>query len=130
MKKYDIGIEEVLRRVVSVEANSIDEAIEKVSYQYDNEEIVLDSSNFCEKSIGNIYSKKLDKPININMKYDANAGILTIIQDENKEGKYVCDTVEDINSCLRTYISDYMENPEIPSDKEIDEVLKEEELER
>ena len=44
MNKYDIEIEEVLRRVITgVEAKDINEAINKVEERYDNEEIVLDS---------------------------------------------------------------------------------------
>lgn len=128
MKNYEIGIEESLRRVVCVEANNIDEAIEIVSEKYNKEEIVLDSSDFCESNIANIYSKKLDEPMNIYMRYDPQEGILTIIQDDNKEVKYVCDTVEDISVCLKTYTNDYMENSEIPSDRELDDIDMEREM--
>ena len=59
MNKYDIEIEEVLRRVITgVEAKDINEAINKVEERYDNEEIVLDSSDFVENSFDNLYSKK------------------------------------------------------------------------
>lgn len=122
MKKYEIGIEEVLRRVINVEANNIDEAIEIITEKYDSGEIVLDSSDFCDKSISNIYSKKLDKPINIYMRYNPEDGIITILQDNNKEDKYVCNTVEDLSVCLKTYTSNYMETPEIPSSKELDDI--------
>ena len=55
MKKYDIEIEEVLRRVIeNVEANDISEAISKVEEKYDKEEIVLDSSDFVEKNFNNL----------------------------------------------------------------------------
>lgn len=122
MKNYEIVVEELLRRVVCVEANNIDEAIDIVSEKYDKEEIVLDSSDFCENNIANIYSKKLDEPMNIYMRYDPEDGILTIIQDDNKEAKYVCDTVEDLSVCLKTYTTDYMETPEIPSDRELEDI--------
>lgn len=122
MKKYDIEVEEVLRRVVHIEANNIAEAVDKVEEQYKNEEIVLDSSDYCETHFNNLYSKKLDKSMNIYMKYDSNDGILTIIQDDNKEGKYICDTVEDIKSCLRTYLADYVENLEIEAAREVEDI--------
>lgn len=44
--KIDIKITEILSRVVSVEANSLDEAISKVEDMYKNEEIVLDYNDF------------------------------------------------------------------------------------
>ena len=70
MNKYDIEIEEVLRRVITgVEAKDINEAINKVEERYDNEEIVLDSSDFVENSFNNLYSKNLDKDIEISIKY-------------------------------------------------------------
>lgn len=43
---YKIEITETLKRVIEVEADSIESAVEKVQQQYDNEEIVLDSDDF------------------------------------------------------------------------------------
>lgn len=48
MKKYRIEVEETLERVVEVEANSVDEAIDKVHEMYKNEEIVLDENDFMD----------------------------------------------------------------------------------
>ncbi|SMP88826.1 DpnD/PcfM-like protein [Epsilonproteobacteria bacterium SCGC AD-311-C15] len=44
--KIDIKITEILSRIVSVDAKSIDEAIEHVKEMYNREEIVLDYSDF------------------------------------------------------------------------------------
>lgn len=49
--KYKIEITETLQRIVTVEANSVLEALNKVEEQYDNEEIVLDSNDFVCKDI-------------------------------------------------------------------------------
>lgn len=122
MKKYEIEVEEVLRRVVPVEANNIDEAIDKVEEQYKNEEIVLDSSDYCETHFNNLYSKKLDEPMDIYLRFNSSDNILTIIKDDDKEEKYICDTVEDIKSCLRTYLADYVENQEIEADREVEDI--------
>ena len=46
MKKFDIEIEETLQKVVSVDANSVDEAIDIVHEMYRNEEIILDENDF------------------------------------------------------------------------------------
>lgn len=129
MNKYDIEIEEVLRRVITgVEAKDINEAINKVEERYDNEEIVLDSSDFVENSFNNLYSKNLDKDIEISIKYDAQDGILSINSQGYKEGKYVCDLARDITRCVEVYVGDYIEEYEITSDVANREY--EEELER
>ncbi len=46
MKIYKIEIEELLQKVVEVEADSVDEAIDKVHNAYRNEEYVLDYNDF------------------------------------------------------------------------------------
>ena len=46
MKIYEIEIEELLQKVVKVEADSLDEAIDKVQDGYRNEEYVLDYNDF------------------------------------------------------------------------------------
>lgn len=50
-RKFKIEITETLQRIVTVEANSVLEALNKVEEQYDNEEIVLDSNDFICKDI-------------------------------------------------------------------------------
>lgn len=49
--KYKIKVEEILRRVVEVEADSASEALIKVGQDYSKGEIVLDSSDFVEYGI-------------------------------------------------------------------------------
>ncbi len=49
--KYIVEIEEILQKVVEVEAESKDEAWKKVSQQYKDEEIVLDSSDHVDTTI-------------------------------------------------------------------------------
>lgn len=46
--KIDIRVTEVLSRVVSVDADSIDEAINSVEDMYKNQKIVLDDADFHE----------------------------------------------------------------------------------
>lgn len=130
MKKYDIEIEEVLRRVIeNVEANDISEAISKVEEKYDKEEIVLDSSDFVEKNFNNLYSKKLDKDMNFSIKYDSEAGLLFINSEGYRDAEYVCDSSRDIYRCLELYVNDYVEEYEITNDvgnKEYEEELERE----
>ena len=51
MKKYKVEIEEILRRVVEVEAESEIEAVKNVQKQYCEEEIILDSSDHVDTTI-------------------------------------------------------------------------------
>ena len=44
--KYSIKIEEELVRIINIEADSEDEAIALIEEMYDNEKIILDSSDF------------------------------------------------------------------------------------
>jgi hypothetical protein len=46
MEKYQVEIVETLKRVVEIEANSQDEAEDKVRAMYKNSEIVLDDGDF------------------------------------------------------------------------------------
>lgn len=45
-KEYQIEIEELLQRVVTVKANSLDEAFDIVQNRYKNQEYVLDSEDY------------------------------------------------------------------------------------
>lgn len=44
--KYKVNVEELLSRIVEVEAENKEEAEEKVREMYMNEDIVLDASDF------------------------------------------------------------------------------------
>ena len=48
MRVFDIEIEEVLRRVVSVEAETFEDALEEVKRMYREEEIVLTADDWQE----------------------------------------------------------------------------------
>ena len=45
MREYNIEVEEVLQRTVTVEAESIEEALRIVRERYDSEEIVLNAED-------------------------------------------------------------------------------------
>ena len=50
MKRYYVSVTETLYKVVSVDAESKEEAKQKVQDAYDNCDIILDSENFsCER---------------------------------------------------------------------------------
>ena len=54
MPEFQIEISETLSRIVSVDANDIDEAIQKVREQYYQSDIVLDSEDFVSVDFNEI----------------------------------------------------------------------------
>ncbi len=64
MKKYKIEVSERLSRIIEVEANTDNEAIEKIRNMYNNEEIVLDIEDFCDNNFEIIEITDLDKKYN------------------------------------------------------------------
>jgi hypothetical protein len=51
LKKYQIEITETLRRIVELDARSLDDAMIEINRQYNNEEIVLDNDDFIDAQI-------------------------------------------------------------------------------
>ena len=54
--KYSVTIEETLSRTIDIEADSKQDAIDKVKKQYKNEDLVLDADDFSEVVFGVSYS--------------------------------------------------------------------------
>ena len=51
MKRYYVSVTETLNKVVSVDAESENDALEQVRAAYYDSVIVLDSNDFCEETI-------------------------------------------------------------------------------
>ena len=51
MKIYTLTVKETLKREVDIEAETLNEAINKAWHMYDEEKIVLDSSHHVETEI-------------------------------------------------------------------------------
>ena len=51
MKTYNIEITETLQRTITINADNEGEALDKVQEMYDNEEIVLDWSDYQDTEI-------------------------------------------------------------------------------
>ena len=48
---YAITVREISEKTVCVEANDLDEAIDKVETAYGNVEIIIDADDFCYKDV-------------------------------------------------------------------------------
>ena len=55
METFEIEVKEILTRTIEVKANTEDEALQIVRQNYNDEEIVLDSSDFVD-----VYFKKIE----------------------------------------------------------------------
>lgn len=51
METFKVEIQELLSRIIEVEAENVDEAISKIKETYKNAEIVLDSGDFVTSEI-------------------------------------------------------------------------------
>ena len=51
MKTYKVVVTETLQRTITINADNEGEALDKVQEMYDNEEIVLDSSDYQDTKI-------------------------------------------------------------------------------
>lgn len=51
MKRYYVSVTETLNKVVSVDAESEKEAVQKVQDAYSNSEIILNNDHFCGETI-------------------------------------------------------------------------------
>lgn len=56
MKTFKIAIKETLSRIVEIEAEDAEEALLKIQYQYNNEDIILDAADFVETEFISIKS--------------------------------------------------------------------------
>ena len=51
MRKYYVSVTETLNKVVSVDAESENEAVQKVQDAYNNSDIILDNDDFCGEKV-------------------------------------------------------------------------------
>lgn len=59
METFKVEIKEFLSRIVDIEANSIDEALDKVNQSYLNQEIILDYNDFISNQIEAFQQQRL-----------------------------------------------------------------------
>ena len=118
MKRYYVSVTETLNKVVSVDAESEKEAVQKVQDAYNNSEIILDSDNFCgetveaeddqgfyidyEKNYGETY-QHIDEPNWESNLPTNNQNIIDMKNLDEKRAREIADRLEEIrretNSC-------------------------------
>ena len=68
MEKYKVEITEYLQKTIEVDANTKEEAVDKVTIQYKNSEVVLDSSNYVSTDIEIYNEDKFASKLDLLMK--------------------------------------------------------------
>lgn len=100
MKKFEIEIEEILQRVVTEEAETLEDALDNVYDKYKSQEIVLDDSDFKGEEIRAFGSSKevelrKDCPFDINigqailLEGNQDWGIIKILRNNDKSDNYI-----------------------------------------
>lgn len=73
MSKFQIEIEEISQRVEEIEAENLEEALDKIEEKYDSGEIVLDYDDFKSHEVreyrNSVRSEDLVKDVTIDIKY-------------------------------------------------------------
>ena len=109
MSKYQVEIVETLSRVIDVEANSYEEALDKVKAKYDKSDIVLDWEDLENVDYKKYPYPKLKEDIMLEINYDK-INNSVIIGTENSSGaEYHCSDIEDLKNSINEYIDNYID---------------------
>ena len=114
MKRYYVSVTETLNKVVSVDADSENEAVQKVQDAYNNSDIILDSENFAgevieiepDQQFCSDYDdsyEHIDQPNGESNLPTNNQNIIDMKNSDEKRGREIANRLEEIrnevNSC-------------------------------
>ena len=109
MSKYQIEIVETLSRVIDIEANSYEEALDKAKAKYDKSDIVLDWEDLENVDYKKYPYPKLKEDIMLEINYDK-INNSVIIGTENSSGaECQCSDTEDLKNSFSEYIDNYID---------------------
>lgn len=109
MALYSVEVVETLSRVVEQDAPTYEDAESLVEEKYDNQEIVLDSVDYKGVEYRQIPSPKIKESFNITIDFDKEEKNVYISTESSSGATYSCETTEDLNIALKTYISNCVE---------------------
>lgn len=108
MKKYGIEIEESSSRVIEVDANSYEEAQDKVEEMYRNQEVILDYEDYNGVRYEPFPSQRIKDNYKLTIEYDNKNENLKIIDSNNKIQESKCRTKEDFVFLVENYVREYI----------------------
>ena len=125
MKKYSILIKEYDERTEEIEANSYDEACDKIEQAINEGRMVLDPYNYS-RSYENKISKTLEKEMQFDAHLDSKTNTLIITTNGNTTTIPYCFTVRNLKEDFAEYCETYLENNEIEisQDKEVEQEME------
>ena len=109
MKKYKVEVVEKLSRVVEVEAEDYQTALEIVSTKYADSEIVLDYNDLETTDYHEYPSPKIKDNFEIVLEFDKDEKNIVISCDDSTGVNYNCVDYEDLTIALQDYIDNYIE---------------------
>ena len=108
MNKYQIEIVETLSRVIDIEANSYEDALEKVKEKYDNSDIILDWEDLENVDYKEYPYPKIKDDFILQVDYDIDDNSVIIGTETSSGAKYYCSNTEDLKNSINEYIDNYI----------------------
>ena len=108
MNKYQIEIVETLSRVIDIEANSYEDALEKVKEKYDNSDIILDWEDLENVDYKEYPYPKIKDDFILQVDYDKDDNAVIIGTETSSGAKYYCSNTEDLKNSINEYIDNYI----------------------
>ena len=125
MKKYSILIKEYDERTEEIEANSYDEACNKIEDLINEGKMVLDPYNYSRR-YENVISKTIEKGTQIDAHLDTETNTLIVTVNGKTTTIPYCYTVRNLKEDFAEFCDYYLENNEIeiPQNKEIEQEME------
>ena len=108
MNKYQIEIVETLSRVIDIEANSYEDALEKIKEKYDNSDIILDWEDLENVDYKEYPYPKIKDDFILQVDYDKDDNSVIIGTETSSGAKYYCSNTEDLKNSINEYIDNYI----------------------
>lgn len=109
MSKYQIEIVETLSRVVDINANSYEEALEQAKEKYDKSEIVLDWEDLENVDYKKYPYPKMKDDFILEVHYDKIGNSVIIGTETSSGAEYHCSDIEDLKNSINEYIDNYVD---------------------
>lgn len=109
MRLYNVEIKEDTSRVIEINANSYEEAVNKAEEMYDKGEVVLFYDDCNGVSYEPYPSQKIKNNFSLNIEFDKKEKMLYITHEDGSGTKYNCETRDNLISAFKTYIDIYEE---------------------
>ena len=109
MSKYQVEIVETLSRVVDIEANNYEEALEKAQKKYDNSDVILDWEDLESVDYKEYPYPKMKDDFTLQIDYNNNDNSVIIGTESLSGEKYYCSDIEELKNSINEYIDNYID---------------------